>query len=83
MIDATDLTQRPSIPTSIKDKVKEAFIDVPEGKKGAFLGIWDFEANQARLHFAWKANDTWKVGAQIGWVNGQRPTGYVGVEAVF
>lgn len=57
------------------------FSEVPEGKTSALIGIYDFDTGYTRLHFAWKVNDTWKVGAQVGWAQHSNPTGYVGVEA--
>jgi hypothetical protein len=78
-----DLTSkdRPYVSDSIKKAIKDAFLEIPEGKTSALLGIYDIETGEARLHFAWKANNTWKVGAQVGWTKDMKPIGYVGIEA--
>lgn len=83
MLEATDITSRPPVSPSIKDAISNAFLEVPEGKNSAALAIWDFDKKAARLHFAWKTGDVWKVGAQIGWSKETKVTGYVGVEAVW
>lgn len=83
MIDPTDISKRPEVYHPIKESIKAAFTVVPEGKNSAVLAIADSSTRQARLHAAWKINDTWKVGAQIGWAVGNRPNGYIGVEAAW
>lgn len=75
----TDTITRPPIDAPIRQAIKDAFAIVPEGKTSAVLAIVD--TNGARLHAAWKVNDTWKVGAVVGVPFGGKPEGYVCVEA--
>lgn len=82
-IKATDTISRPPISGSIKKAINDAFLIVPEGKNSAIVAIYDFETKDARVHFAYKVNDTWKVGAQVGWTVNKKPMGYVGVEAAW
>lgn len=83
MIDVTDISNRPPVNGSIKAAITNAFAEVPEGKSSALLAIYDIPTGQARLHVAWKANNVWKVGAQVGWSKDTKLTGYVGVEAAW
>lgn len=83
MIDPEDTISRPPITNLIRDRIRDEFAMVPEGKRSALIGIWDAQAEQARLHLAWKINSTWKVGAQVGWTKNHKPDGYVGIEAVW
>jgi len=82
-LNVTDITNRPPVSASIKDAIKTAFLDVPEGKNSALLAIYDIDAEAVRLHFAWKVNNTWKVGSQVGWSLDNNIEGYVGVEAAW
>lgn len=72
---------RPPIAEPIRNAIRDAFAEVPDGKSSAVLAIVD--PNGARLHVAWKVNDTWKVGAVVGVPKGGKPFGYVTVEAVW
>jgi len=81
MIDVTSLFGRPSITEFDKNAIRDAFAVVPDGKKSALLVIYDIEAKQGRLHYAWKVNDVWKVGAQVGWSLHEKPKGFIGIEA--
>jgi len=81
MPDSTLLGPRPTISEPIKQAIRDAFAVVPEGKSSALLAIVD--PHGARLHVAWKINDTWKVGAQVGIPFSGRPDGYVGIEAAW
>jgi hypothetical protein len=83
MIDVTDITNRPAVTTGIKNAIKLAFAEVPEGKSSALIAIYDYNAQAARLHFAWKANNVWKVGAQVGWSKEDSLSAAVGVEAAW
>lgn len=85
MIDVTSTSpvSRPPVSEPIKNAIRDAFAIVPEGKKNAFLGIYDIDTKKVRLHYAWKIDDMWKVGAQIGWSIHSKPTGFVGVEAAW
>lgn len=83
MIDVRDKSNRPPITDPIRESIKNAFNVVPEGKNSALIAIWDFDAELARLHFAWKVADNWKVGAQVGWSVRQHLQGYAGVEAAW
>lgn len=73
-----DPFNRPPISEPIKAAIRDAFTVVPPGKTSAVLAIVD--AHGARLHVAWKVNDTWKVGAVVGVPFGGKPEGYVAVE---
>jgi hypothetical protein len=75
----SDPFNRPPISGPIKQAINDAFAAVPEGKTSALLGIVD--ANGARMHVAWKVNETWKVGAVVDVPFGGKPSGYVAVEA--
>lgn len=77
----TDAFGRPHITEPIKAAIRDAFAVVPEGKRSAVIAIYDLTSREGRLHVAWKVNDTWKVGAVVGIPHGQRPTGWVGIEA--
>ena len=81
--DVMDRNIRQPISDSVKKAINESFLIVPEGKTSALVAIYDSEQNQARLHFAWKTNDTWKVGAQVGWSLHEKPTAIVAVEAAW
>lgn len=83
MIDVTDKTDRPPVNEFTKLAIKSAFNIVPNGKTQALIAIWDFDAELARLHYAWKANENWKVGAQVGWSVRQHLQGYAGIEAAW
>lgn len=81
--DVTDRNTRQPITDSIKTAIRDSFAIVPEGKSTALVAIYDSEQKQARLHFAWKTNNTWKVGAQVGWSLHEKPTAIVAVEAAW
>lgn len=85
MIDPYQITtrNRPLISEAIKDVIKDSFLTVPTDKTSAILGLYDMDSRMVRLHAAWKVNDIWKVGAQVGWAIGTRPIGYIGVEAAW
>lgn len=83
MIDITDTKNRPPITYPIRESIKNAFNIVPVGKSSALIAIWDIEAEKARLHYAWKINEIWKVGAQVGWSLNENLSGYAGVEAAW
>ena len=72
---------RPPITEPIRQAIRDAFAIVPEGKSSALLAIVD--TNGARLHVAWKVNDHWKVGAQVGIPFGGKVEGSVAIEAVW
>lgn len=75
----SDPFDRPEISEPIRQAIREAFAIVPEGKSSAVLAIVD--THGARLHVAWKVNDTWKVGGVVGVPLGGKPYGSVAVEA--
>ncbi len=81
MTDPFDLTQRPPVSEPIKQGIRDAFAIVPPGKTSALVAIYDFGNQEGRLHFAWKVNKTWKVGAVVGIPANKRPSGWVGIEA--
>jgi hypothetical protein len=83
MNETADPFNRPPITDPIRQKIRDAFAIVPEGKTGAVLAIADLDTGEARLHAAWKVGDKWTVGAQLGWAKGKKPSGYVGVEFVW
>lgn len=72
---------RPSISDAMRQKVRDAFAVVPEGKTGALVAIVD--ANGARLHLAHKINDHWRVGGVVGRPWGGKFEGHVSVEAAW
>jgi hypothetical protein len=77
-----DLTgPRPTIAEPIKQAIRDAFAVVPEGKSSALLAIVD--THGARLHVAWKVNQTWKVGGQVGIPFGGKAYGSVSIEAAW
>ncbi len=76
---ATDPFGRPPITEPIRQAIRDAFAVVPPGKTSAVLSI--FDEHGARVHVAWKVNDTWKVGAAIGIPYDGRPYGSVAIEA--
>lgn len=81
MSSPSDPFGRPPIAQPIRDAIAHAFAEVPAGKSSAVLAIVD--PHGARLHAAWKINDTWKVGAVVGVPFGSKPDGYVAVEAAW
>ena len=83
MIDVTDITNRPPVTGSIKAAITNAFAEVPADKSSALIAIYDYNTKEARLHFAWKANNVWKVGAQVGWSKDTKLTANVGVQAAW
>ena len=85
MIDVTslDLVDRPPVSENGKSMIRDALAAIPKDKKSALVAIYDIETRNARLHYAWKINDTWKVGAQVGWTLHEKPTGFVSVEAAW
>jgi hypothetical protein len=82
MIDITDITQRPAIAAEDKDKVRNAFLAVPDGKSSALIAIYDIGKKETRLHAAFKVNEVWKVGAQVGYAKGQI-SGFAAVQAAW
>lgn len=81
--DVMDRTLRQPISASIKEAINESFLIVPEGKTSALVGIYDTDSKEVRLHFAWKTNNTWKVGAQVGWALDKKPTALIAVQAAW
>ena len=81
--DVTDRHIRQPISDSVKEAIRDSFLVVPEGKSSALVAIYDSEQKQARLHFAWKTNNMWKVGAQVGWSLHEKPNAIVAVEAAW
>jgi len=77
----SDPFNRPPITGPIRQAIADAFAVVPEGKHSAILAIADLGTGEARLHVAWKVNETWRVGAQVGISKELKPDGYVAVEA--
>lgn len=77
----SDPFDRPPVSEPIRQAIRDAFAVVPEGKTSAVLAIVD--TNGARLHAAWKVNDTWKVGAVVGVPLKGKPDGYIAVEAAW
>lgn len=88
MPQAFDDLGRPVVADAIRRQIAQAFLAIPQGKRGALLVLSDTETGDARGFLAadlgkhWKAD--WKVAAGGGIaLNGKRPSGYVGVEAIW
>lgn len=79
---ATDDHGRPSVSSADLDRIREAFAQVPAGKRGALLVIAD--ETGTRAHLAAAVGDHWKIaaGGGVSWKE-RKPTGYVAVEATW
>lgn len=77
----TDVAIRPPLSEAMRQKVRDAFAIVPQGKTGALVAIVDERG--ARLHIAHKLNEHWKVGVAVGKPWDGKFEGYVGIEATW
>lgn len=76
-----DPFNRPPITAPIKDAIRDAFAAVPAGKSSAVMAL--FDEHGARLHIAWRIDDTWQVGAVVGIPLHSQPYGSVFVQAAW
>jgi hypothetical protein len=72
---------RPLISDSLKAQIEQAFTPIPEDKRAALLVLVDEQG--ARMHFAAKIGDHWKVAAGGGWDWTGKPQGAVAIQAVW
>ncbi len=75
---------RPYLDDAALQRLREAFLVIPEGKRGALILIADTSDKTARAHLAARLNGTWRVAAGGGFAwDTKKPSGWIGVEAAW